>query len=230
VTNPCPGYGVSTPYGKPGSWSAGYHTGEDYACPTGTPIVASAAGKVVALNPWGSSYGTHVVIESSGVRHGYCHLSGVSVAVGAQVAEGQRIGTSGATGNVTGPHLHYEERTSPYGYNNVDRAPAFSKGGGGSSGGGGDYPTPSGKTVYLDKLRYGQTDSDSVWHLQNVLNGHTLDGGQTLPLTGNYLGETDEEVRLCQTQHGYGNDPAGGSYVGSKQAEHLFGGKGYTIT
>lgn len=94
---------------------------------------------------------------------------------------------------------------------------------------GGDYPKPSGKTVYLDKLHYGQKDSDSVWHLQNVLNGHKLSGGQTLPTTGNYLDETDEEVRLCQQQHGYGNDPAKKSFVGEKQANHLFGGKGYTI-
>ena len=87
---------------------------------------------------------------------------------------------------------------------------------------------PDGKTVYLDKLHYGQTESDSVWHLQNVLNGHKLDGGQELPLSGNYLDETDEEIRLCQAQHGFGSDPAKKSYVGQKQADHLFGDS-YTI-
>jgi hypothetical protein len=97
-----------------------------------------------------------------------------------------------------------------------------------SGGSSGSYPKPDGKTVYLDKLHHGQKDSDSVYHLQNVLNGHKLNGGQTLPLSGNYLEETDEEVRLCQQQHGYGNDPKGKSYVGEKQANHLFP-DGYTI-
>ena len=96
------------------------------------------------------------------------------------------------------------------------------------SGGGGEYPKPEGKVVYLDKLHYGQTDSDSVWHLQTVLNSHTLEGGQDLPTTGNYLDQTDEEVRLCQAQHGYGDDPAGGSSVGPKQADHLFSSS-YTV-
>lgn len=83
--------------------------------------------------------------------------------------------------------------------------------------------------VYLSKLKYGQMDSDSVKRLQDVLNGHTLEGGQDLPISGNYLDETDEEVRLCQAQHGFGTDPAGASFVGSEQADHLFGGSGHTV-
>ena len=84
------------------------------------------------------------------------------------------------------------------------------------------YPKPTSGTVYLSKLKYGVKDSDSVWYLQNRLNSHSLDGGQDLPLSGNYLDETDEEVRLCQQQHGFGNDPAKKSFVGSEQADHLF--------
>ena len=83
--------------------------------------------------------------------------------------------------------------------------------------------------VYLSKLKYGQKDSDSVKRLQAALNEHPLQGGENLPVTGNYLDETDEEVRLCQQQHNFGSDPAGGSYVGPKQAEHLFAGTGNTI-
>jgi len=83
--------------------------------------------------------------------------------------------------------------------------------------------------VYLSKLHYGQEDSDSVWYLQDVLNRHSLSGGQTLPLTGNFFGETDEEVRLCQGQHLPPADAAGTSFVGSKQAEHLFAGSGLTV-
>lgn len=78
--------------------------------------------------------------------------------------------------------------------------------------------------VYLDKLVYGQEDSDSVRRLQLHLNAHTLQGGQELPVSGNYLAETDEEVRLCQEQHGFGSDPAGSSSVGPEQAAHLITG------
>lgn len=87
--------------------------------------------------------------------------------------------------------------------------------------------------VYLSKLRYGQGNSDSVRRLQYVLNRHKLVGGQTLPVTGNYLRETDEEVRLCQQQHGrsWGEGAADRplrSNVGPRQAAHLFG-SAYTI-
>lgn len=82
--------------------------------------------------------------------------------------------------------------------------------------------------VYLSKLKYGQKDSDSVRRLQFALNQHPLTNGSTLPITGNYLDQTDREVRLCQQQHKYGNDPVKKSYVGPKQASHLFG-SGYRI-
>lgn len=76
--------------------------------------------------------------------------------------------------------------------------------------------------VYLSKLVYGQEDSDSVSRLQVALNNHPLDGGSNLPVTGNYFDQTDHEVRLCQQQHGFGDDPVGGSSVGPSQAAHLF--------
>ena len=84
--------------------------------------------------------------------------------------------------------------------------------------------------VYLSKLVYGQQDSDSVRRLQLHLNAHPLDGGQTLPIVGNYGPDTDNEVRLCQVQHGYGADPAGSSSVGPNQAKHLFTGCDCVIT
>jgi hypothetical protein len=83
--------------------------------------------------------------------------------------------------------------------------------------------------VYLSKLIYGQDDSDSVRRLQLHLNAHPLDGGQQLPVTGNYADQTDHEVRLCQVQHGFGGDPAGSSSVGPNQAAHLFTGCACTI-
>lgn len=83
--------------------------------------------------------------------------------------------------------------------------------------------------VYLSRLGFGTLDSDSVRRLQQVLNGHSLEGGSTLPTSGNYLTKTDVEVRLCQAQHGFGEDPEGESFVGPKQAEHLFAGTGNRI-
>jgi murein DD-endopeptidase MepM/ murein hydrolase activator NlpD len=63
---------------------------------------------------WGGSYGNQVVIKmNDGTYTQYGHLSSVGVSVGQQVTPGQQIGLSGATGNVTGAHLHFEARTSP---------------------------------------------------------------------------------------------------------------------
>ena len=126
--NPVPGYSITTPFGKPGSWAAGYHTGDDYAAPTGTKVVATRGGVVKSSgwSGWGSAYGLHVVIETNGVRHGYAHLSASKVSAGQTVAQGQQIGNVGSTGNSTGPHLHYEERVSPFGYSN-HRNPEFNK-------------------------------------------------------------------------------------------------------
>ncbi|CAF1105479.1 unnamed protein product [Rotaria sordida] len=128
--SPAPGRAVTTPFGKKGSWSAGYHTGADYACPTGTKVVAAKAGVVKSGN-WGAAYGTHIIIESKDaagkvIRHLYAHLSKKMVSVGAKVKAGQQIAKSGNTGRSTGPHLHYEERVSPFGYSN-HRKPQFNK-------------------------------------------------------------------------------------------------------
>ncbi|MDW8804358.1 peptidoglycan DD-metalloendopeptidase family protein [Streptomyces scabiei] len=105
---------LGTPYHQQGSaWSSGYHTGIDFAVPVGTSIRAVGPGKVVAAGP-GGSYGNQIVIKhSDGMYSQYAHLSKVRVSVGDSVSGGQVIGLSGATGNVTGPHLHFEIRTGP---------------------------------------------------------------------------------------------------------------------
>ncbi|MFF5012998.1 transglycosylase family protein [Streptomyces sp. NPDC001165] len=105
---------IGTGYRVAGShWSKGYHTGVDFLVPTGTSVHAAAAGHVVAAG-WGGSYGYQVVIRHSDGRYTqYAHLSAISVRAGQSVSTGQRIGRSGATGNVTGPHLHFEVRTGP---------------------------------------------------------------------------------------------------------------------
>lgn len=63
---------------------------------------------------WGGAYGNQVVIQlADGHYAQYAHLSSLSVSAGQAVTEGQQVGLSGATGNVTGPHLHFEIRTTP---------------------------------------------------------------------------------------------------------------------
>jgi murein DD-endopeptidase MepM/ murein hydrolase activator NlpD len=95
-------------------WSSGYHTGQDFIVATGTRVQSIAAGTVVTAG-WGGAYGNQVVIRHADGRYSqYAHLSVLSVSAGQTVSEGQRIGLSGATGNVSGPHLHFEVRSTPY--------------------------------------------------------------------------------------------------------------------
>ncbi|GGT73580.1 M23 family metallopeptidase [Streptomyces coeruleorubidus] len=111
---PVDGATVGTPYRMSGSmWSSGYHTGVDFVVPTGTSLKAVGAGTVVSAG-WGGAYGNQVVLKlNDGSYAQYAHLSSLSVSAGQTVSGGQQVGLSGATGNVTGPHLHFEIRTTP---------------------------------------------------------------------------------------------------------------------
>ncbi|MDX3380157.1 M23 family peptidase [Streptomyces sp. V2] len=111
---PITGSYVSTGYRSGGSlWSSGSHTGIDFHAATGTPVHAVGLGTVVEAG-WGGAYGNQIVVRmNDGTYTQYGHLSSISVAVGQTVTPGERIGYSGATGNVTGPHLHFEARTTP---------------------------------------------------------------------------------------------------------------------
>jgi murein DD-endopeptidase MepM/ murein hydrolase activator NlpD len=101
---------ITTAYKKTGKhWSKGYHTGVDFAVPTGTPILAVADGKIENAT-WGKSYGKQIVQKVDGGWVIYAHLNAVRVKPGARVKKGQIIGESGNTGNSTGPHLHFEMR------------------------------------------------------------------------------------------------------------------------
>ncbi|MFJ8054481.1 M23 family metallopeptidase [Streptomyces luteogriseus] len=112
--SPISGSYVSTGYqASSGLWSSGSHTGVDFHAASGTSVHAVGAGTVVEAG-WGGSYGNQIVIKmNDGTYTQYGHLSSIGVSVGQQVTPGQQIGLSGATGNVTGPHLHFEARTSP---------------------------------------------------------------------------------------------------------------------
>lgn len=86
------------------------HAGVDVAAPTGTPVVAAAAGTVTWAGPRGG-YGLLVVIDhGGGLETRYAHASALEVQPGAHVERGQLVARVGATGTATGPHLHYEVR------------------------------------------------------------------------------------------------------------------------
>lgn len=95
---------------NPASGGARPHMGLDIASPKGTPIVAPAAGVVIAAGRE-PQYGMMIAINHG---HGYTtvygHLQKILVKVGQKVEERQQIGLVGSTGSSTGPHLHYEVR------------------------------------------------------------------------------------------------------------------------
>lgn len=84
-----------------------YHNGVDISCPLNTWVGSSAEGVVIAAG-WGGAVGKYVKIDhQNGYATIYGHLNKVMVHQGQRVKRGQLIGLSGATGRVTGPHLHY---------------------------------------------------------------------------------------------------------------------------
>ncbi|MEV6401053.1 peptidoglycan DD-metalloendopeptidase family protein [Streptomyces sp. NPDC051907] len=120
-TAPIDGAGISTSYRASGAmWSSGYHTGVDFQAASGTSVKSVGPGTVVSAG-WAGSYGNEVVIQhNDGSYSQYAHLSSLSVSSGESVSGGQQIGLSGSTGNSTGPHLHFEIRTSPSYGSDVD--------------------------------------------------------------------------------------------------------------
>jgi murein DD-endopeptidase MepM/ murein hydrolase activator NlpD len=87
-----------------------FHAGVDYPAPTGTPVVAAGDGRVIATGSF-VGFGNLVVVQhSSGVTTLYAHLSKILVEKGRHVAAGTPVGLVGATGESTGPHLHFEVR------------------------------------------------------------------------------------------------------------------------
>lgn len=119
---------VNCGFGVRGPWAAGYHPGIDYDASVGTELFATKGGIVLFVgtyNGYGQDYGYHIIIKSwhlgRQITHLYAHTSKSYVYPGQSVATGQKIGLSGNTGRTSGPHLHYEERHSPFGYYNHHR-------------------------------------------------------------------------------------------------------------
>jgi murein DD-endopeptidase MepM/ murein hydrolase activator NlpD len=103
---------LSSRYGEGRSYNGGpvtdYHKGTDFVGDEGSPIVAAAAGRVVFTGTLKVRGNSVIIDHGAGVFTAYHHLSRIDVAEGAMVTAGQLIGLMGATGLVTGPHLHWE--------------------------------------------------------------------------------------------------------------------------
>ncbi len=100
------------------------HNGIDYRASVGTPVMASADGEVT-FEGWGGDFplmgtpaGICIMLEHSIGWTGYAHLSSTVVNAGEKVKQGDVIGYSGATGTVTGAHLHFERLPDYYNVNN----------------------------------------------------------------------------------------------------------------
>ncbi|GHH39849.1 M23 family metallopeptidase [Streptomyces candidus] len=114
---PVQGYALSATYGKGGGMWAQKHSGQDFAVPVGTAVKAAGPGIVVKAGPNGGgdgpAYGNAIVVRHADRTYSqYAHLSRLQVKPGQRVAAGQRIALSGNTGNSSGPHLHFEIRTT----------------------------------------------------------------------------------------------------------------------
>ncbi|MHA5054478.1 M23 family metallopeptidase [Streptomyces sp. SD15] len=110
-------YTLSASFNQAGGMWQSTHSGQDFAVPSGTEVIAAHGGTVVKAGGNGAgdgpAYGNAIVIKhGSGTYSQYAHLSRIDVRVGQVVATGQHIALSGNTGNSSGPHLHFEIRTT----------------------------------------------------------------------------------------------------------------------
>lgn len=111
-------YTLSAGFNQAGNMWQHNHSGQDFAVPAGTEVLAAHGGTVVKAGGNGAgdgpAYGNAIVIShGNGTYSQYAHLSRIDVRVGQVVGTGQHIARSGSTGNSTGPHLHFEIRTTP---------------------------------------------------------------------------------------------------------------------
>jgi hypothetical protein len=106
------------------SYKTGSHQGSDLAVPVGTDVYASFSGTVYKAADLTTSFGKHVVVESTvnnkTIYCIYAHMSKREVNTGDKITAGQKIGETGSTGNSSGPHLHVEIRIGSYSGNTTN--------------------------------------------------------------------------------------------------------------
>ena len=164
-------YGISQKFNDP-CCRASYaqfgmkgHNGIDYALPSGTQVVAAESGTARNLSDPGG-FGNYVEITGAH-KTIYAHLKSFSVGNGAKVSEGQVVGISGATGNVTGAHLHFGVKPIPADNNNgflgaIDPQPIIN---GGSQG---DEVTD---LFTCRRIAYSVWGINGIYTKENALNG-----------------------------------------------------------
>ena len=125
-------YTMTSPFGgrsDPLTGEGKMHTGMDFACPPGNPIYATGDGTVTLVESDFYGYGNHIEIDHGfGYESRYSQLEAMYVYPGQKVRRGDCIATSGRSGRVTGPHLHYEvmyrhEYVNPAAYMDLDLSP-----------------------------------------------------------------------------------------------------------
>jgi murein DD-endopeptidase MepM/ murein hydrolase activator NlpD len=113
IRTPAPGASISSGFGvrpDPFLGRPAYHAGLDFEETFGSPVRATAAGRVIAAGPSGG-YGNMVEIDhGGGLTTRFGHMSSIAVEIGQDVKPGSTLGRVGSTGRSTGPHLHYETR------------------------------------------------------------------------------------------------------------------------
>ncbi|MCU5583201.1 peptidoglycan DD-metalloendopeptidase family protein [Bacillus toyonensis] len=121
---------ITSPFGP--RWGT-IHKGIDYSCQDGVTAIAASKGGVVELAEFGAGgsgfggYGNVVVINhGNGYWSLYGHMSSITVQKGQNIGVGQQVGVCGRTGQVTGPHLHFEIKTA-FKFGQVDPAPYLPK-------------------------------------------------------------------------------------------------------
>jgi murein DD-endopeptidase MepM/ murein hydrolase activator NlpD len=128
---------VTSPFGSRGSPVNGaqeFHEGIDIGAAQGTPIRSAASGTVSFAGEM-SGYGNVVIVQhASGLSTRYAHQSAMVVTAGQPVAAGEVIGAVGATGEATGPHLHFEVRLNGVAVNPAPYLGLPTTGAGSSSG------------------------------------------------------------------------------------------------
>jgi murein DD-endopeptidase MepM/ murein hydrolase activator NlpD len=115
--DPVKKYTLSASFAQAGGMWQSTHSGQDFAVASGTNVMAAHGGTVVKAGGNGAgdgpAYGNAIVIRhGNGTYSQYAHLSRIDVRIGQIVKTGQHIALSGNTGNSSGPHLHFEIRTT----------------------------------------------------------------------------------------------------------------------
>ena len=190
---------------------ANFNKGNDYAVPSGTPIKANVAGKVISAGDTGDGWGVRVwVQDANGLIHNYGHLSGANVQIGQTVTPGMLLGTSGNTGKSTGPHLSYDVWTfDKNGPKYVDPTPFV--GGGGGSTRGTTAPTtndpmgPAGRTYSQTTGTEYKSDAEREWYLGQQ--------GRAVPGGGGTMNQSIEEIAAAAVREALAYPGSSGGFA-----------------